>query len=183
MSEGDVGGWTRVLEFVFGLSLISLSGLVYLLTEAWLAVMVILLGVGLFLFGISRIFRGYWETFQPRSIRIANTILGLGVIVTSILAIIYWPIGGLLWAIFLTIALLVLGLNLIFTGFLGVVYATWHRAFVVVIGASIIALGFFIVAQPTAAQFLLALILAAGMLLVGIYLIVIRITGRRAMLE
>jgi uncharacterized membrane protein HdeD (DUF308 family) len=183
MSEGDFDGWTRVLEVIFGFILISLSGSVYLFTEAWLALMVILLGVALFLFGISRIFRGYRETFQLRSNRIANTIFGVTLIVTSILAIIYWPIGGLLWVIILTIALLVLGFTLLITGIFGAVYSTWHRVFVVIIGAIIIALGIFIVTQPMAAQFLLALILAAGLLLAGIYLMVVGITGRRAMLE
>jgi uncharacterized membrane protein HdeD (DUF308 family) len=183
MSEGDFGEWIRVQEVIFGLILISLSGAVFLLSEAWLPLMVILLGVALFLFGISSIVKGYHETFQSRRQRIANVIVGLIFNVTSILAIIYWPIGGLLWAIILTISLLILGITLFITGILGAVYAIWHRVFVVIIGAIIIALGIFIVTQPMAAQFLLALILATGLLLAGIYLLVLGITGRRAMLE
>lgn len=179
MSEGD---WTRVLDVIFGLILISLSGTVFLLTEAWLALMVILLGVALFVFGISSIVKGYHETFQSHRQRIANVIVGLFFNVTSILAIIYWPIGGLLWVIILTIALLILGITLFITGILEAVYSIWHRIFLVIIGVIIIALVIFIVIQPTAAQFLLALILATGLLLAGIYLLVLGITGRRAML-
>jgi uncharacterized membrane protein HdeD (DUF308 family) len=183
MSDEGFSSWTRVLEVIFGVILIALSGLVYLLTEAWLALMVILLGVALFLFGISSIIKGYRETFQTRRQRIANIICGLIFNVTSILAIIYWPIGGLLWLIIFTIALLILGFTLLITGILGAKYSTWYRVLVIIIGAIIIALGIFIVIQPTAAQFLLALILAAGLLLAGIYLLVVGITGRRVMLE
>jgi hypothetical protein len=183
MPEGDFSDGTRVLEIIFGLILISLSGTVFLLTEAWLALMVILLGVALFLFGISSIFKGYRETYQSRRQRIANVIIGLIFNITSILAIIYWPMGELLWAIILTVALLILGTTLFITGIFGAVYAIWHRVFMVIIGAIIIALGIFIVTQPTAAQFLLALILATGLLLAGIYLLVLGITRNRAMLE
>ncbi len=183
MSEGGFNDRGRVLEVIFGLILISLSGTVFLLSEAWLALMVILLGMALFMFGISCILRGNRETFQSRRQRIANVVVGLIFNVTSILAIIYWPIGGLLWVIILTIALLILGTTLFITGLFGVVYPIWHRVFVVIIGASIIALVIFIVTQPTAAQFLLALILATSLLLAGIYLLVLGITGRYAMLE
>ena len=93
------------------------------------------------------------------------------------------PLGGLLWAIILTIALMVLGITLLITGIFGVVYPTWHRVFVVIIGVSIFALGIYIIIQPTAALFILALILATGLLLAGTYFIVLGIVGRQIIRE
>ena len=183
MPDEEYSGSSRFIDIMIGILLIVLSGSVYLLTEAWLALMVIILGVALFLFGVSRIFRGYIETFQPLWHRVVNAIFGLIFIITAILAIIYLPLGGLLWAIILTIALMVLGITLLITGIFGVVYPTWHRVFVVIIGVSIFALGIYIIIQPTAALFILALILATGLLLAGTYFIVLGIVGRQIIRE
>ena len=59
MPDEEYSGSSRFIDIMIGILLIVLSGSVYLLTEAWLALMVIILGVALFLFGVSRIFRGY----------------------------------------------------------------------------------------------------------------------------
>lgn len=183
MSEERLGGFTRIFEIIIGLILISFSATVYLLTEAWLALMVILLGVGLFLLGVSRMFKGYREKFQPRWQRVLNFIFGIILVVTSLLALVYWPLGGLLWVIILAITLLAFGLNMLITGIFSAAYTTWHRAFAVIIGAVVLVLGGFVMISPTVAQFLLTLIIAAGLLIGGIYLLMVGITGSRAMLD
>jgi uncharacterized membrane protein HdeD (DUF308 family) len=170
-------GW-RALEIVAGLVVIVLAAFVLADPSFATLTLTVLIAGALIIGGFSRIVLGLFATGFPARMRQLNVTGGIVAVLLGILGLVFLQgaIGSLILA--LALAILVVGAIEI-----GVAVSrhppTWIRALIAVVGALTVVLAIVVVINPTIGQNILAAILAAALVLVGIRDIVHGVTGHK----
>ncbi|MDR4512975.1 MAG: DUF308 domain-containing protein [Nitrososphaeraceae archaeon] len=164
--------WLRMLQIVIGSISVLLSAIILILPYAGIATIIILLSVVLLILGIERIGFGAIVRFQSNSARITNITLGVAVIAIAIF-LLEFPIFtvGLLITL-AAIALLVAGIARIVHS-IRIYDSKKSRTISISIGIFCVAISSFIIANPIDfGVMLLILVLSAGLLIVGISMVI-----------
>lgn len=140
--------WFRALQVTLGLLAIILAIAVWLFYTVAIFTMILLFAVSLMFIGFTGIFEGLGET-HPEWRRAVWLILGILTVVIAFVVIVF-PLFGI------TLLIILLGLGLLFNGFMGIIngasyseLAGWYRALLIILGILIIILSFFVLLNPT----------------------------------
>jgi len=164
--------WLRMLQIVIGFISVLLSAIILILPYAGIATIIILLSVVLLILGIERIGFGAIGRFQSNFARITNITLGVAVIAIAIF-LLEFPIFtvGLLVTL-AAIALFVAGIARIVHS-IRIYDSKKGRTISISIGIFCVAISSFIIANPIDfGVMLLILMLSAGLLIVGISMVI-----------
>ena len=171
----------QIAQVVLGVIAIGLSLSVMAEPGAGVALLVFLLSITLLVLGIERVIAGIGLAGLRKSSRIGNIILG-GLTIALGIAVISFPLFA---AGFL---ILMLAIGLLFMGIARILYgitasrrnaSQWSRAFAIGVGILSIAISFMVFASPLLGAFLLTLILAVNLLILGIESIAHGISSRK----
>ena len=170
----------RLAQIVLGVIAIALSISVMAEPRAGVTLLVFLLSVTLLVLGIERVIAGIGIKDLPKSSRIGNIVLGSLTIIFGII-VISFPLFA---AGFL---ILLLALGLLFMGIARILYgittrhkiSQWSRAFAIGVGILSIAVSFMVFASPLLGAFILTLVLAINLLILGVESIAHGISGRK----
>lgn len=170
-------GW-RALEIIAGLVVIVLAAFVLADPSFATLTLTVLIAGALIIGGFSRIVLGLFATGFPARMRQLNVTGGIVAVLLGILGLVFLQgaIGSLILA--LALAILIVGAIEI-----GVAVSrhppTWIRTLIAVVGALTVVLAIVVVVNPPVGQNILAAILAAALVLVGIRDIVHGVTGHK----
>lgn len=167
--------WLRGVQIGLGIIIVILSIYALAFPGAFLVSLVTLLGIILFIVGISRIISGI---FLPVKGRGATIGLGILTLIFAGLVIAFPLIATWIITIFIGIALLFGGAANISQAFSGK-ESGWKKGFLIGVGALLILLGIMVLVSPVFGAQLAGLVIAAGLLIAGIEMIVSGATGRR----
>jgi uncharacterized membrane protein HdeD (DUF308 family) len=177
-SSEKISKGIRILQIIVGIIAIGISIAVISNPGFGLQLLVFLLSITLFVIGIERISMGFMPN-MTKSSRITNIVLGALTIGLAIIVIAF-PI--------FTIGFLVtlLGIGLAFIGIARIVHgifdkriSKWARALLIGVGILSIVVSFMVFANPSLGLFLLILLLAVNLLIIGIESIVEGVSGNR----
>jgi uncharacterized membrane protein HdeD (DUF308 family) len=170
----------RIAQIVLGVIAIALSISVMAQPRAGVTLLVFLLSVTLLVLGIERVIAGIGLTALPKSSRIGNIILGGLTVILGIIVISYPLFAAGFLILLLAIGLLFMGIARILYGVMTRRKASqWSRAFAIGVGVLSIAVSIMVFASPLLGAFLLTLVLAINLLILGIESIAHGISGRK----
>jgi uncharacterized membrane protein HdeD (DUF308 family) len=177
-SDKKISKGIRILQVIVGIIAISISIAEILNPGFGLELLVFLLSITIFVIGIERVSMGFLPN-MTKSSRITNIVLGALAIVLAIIVIAFpiFTIGFLVRL--LSIGLLFIGFSRIVHGILDKRISKWSRAFLIGVGILSIVVSFMVLTNPFLGLFLLILILAVNLLIIGIESIVEGISGNR----
>jgi uncharacterized membrane protein HdeD (DUF308 family) len=176
MSDSNSPGWKRGVLIGLGVLAIVLSILVFIHPGMTVATIVYLAGIILIIVGIEKIISGI---FVANKSRWGTVGLGVLALIFGSIAVGY-PVSTSVFVIFM------LGFGLLFAGISHIVYGVgssqspgWARGFSIGAGALAIAISFFVMASPFAGAVFVSIFLGIALLIIGIEIIVVGVTGRR----
>ena len=177
-SENSVKG-IRILQIILGIIAIALSIAVITIPGFGIEFLVFLLSITLFVIGIERISIAFLPYIRKSSTRISNIVLG-GLAIALAIIVIAFPIFtvGFL-VILLALGLLFIGIARIVHGVSDKQTSKWSRIFLVAVGILSIAVSFMVFANPLLGIFLLVVLMAFNLLIIGIESIVHGASGKR----
>ena len=167
--------WLRILEIILGLIVLILAGYVLAYPGVAILTLVFVLGIGLFVLGITRIF-GAFASGVSGGMRMLSLIIGVLAVILAIYVVAYPAAGALTLIFFLGFGLLLSGMEALATGGSGGSGA--GRAASIVLGVIAIILAFIVLFYPGVALGTLVLLLAISFVILGIEAIVSGILGR-----
>jgi uncharacterized membrane protein HdeD (DUF308 family) len=167
--------WLRILEIILGIIILILAG--YVLAYPGIAILslIFVLGVGLFIIGITRIV-GAFASGISGGMRVLSLIIGILAIILAIYVVAYPGVGAATLVIFLGFGLLLSGMEALATG--GVGSSGAGRAASIALGVIAIILAFVVLFNPGIALGTLVLLLALNFIILGIEAIVSGFLGR-----
>lgn len=169
-------GLWRTLEIIGGLIAIALAAVVLADYNFAVQTLVIVIASGLIIVGLLRIGVGVYAIVLPSALRTLNTAGGIIAVVLGIAALL-----DLQGAVNVLISILALAILLVGAVEIGVGVArhspTWLRVTIVAIGVLTIILSALVVVDMSIGQGIIAILLALGLLLIGIRNIVHGIIG------
>jgi uncharacterized membrane protein HdeD (DUF308 family) len=179
MSDSNSPGWKRGVLIGLGVLAIVLSILVFIHPGMTVATIVYVAGIILIIVGIEKIISGIFVANKSRW----GTV-GLGVLALIFGSIaVAAPVSTAVFVIFM------LGFGLLFIGISHVVYGIgnsqspgWARGFSIGAGALAIAISFLVMASPFAGAVFVSIFLGIALLIIGIEIIAVGVTGRRMQL-
>ena len=176
MNESKSPGWKRAVEVGLGVLAIILSVLVFVHPGMTIVSIIYILGIILIVVGIEKIISGIFVANKSR----------WGTVGLGVLAIIFGsiavgaPVSTAVFVIFM------LGFGLLFLGISHIVYGVgnsqspgWARGFSIGAGALAIAISFLVMASPFAGSVFVSIFLGIALLIIGIEIIVVGVTGTR----
>jgi uncharacterized membrane protein HdeD (DUF308 family) len=173
-------GWFRILQIVFGVIAVGLSIGVLAFPTGTIATIVILLSIGLIFVGIERIAAGISAASASKTSRFANIVLGIIVIGLATVVMAYPVQAGAFLIFFGALALLFNGIARLIHGFVDKNNKGWARAALIATGIISIAIASAVLAHPVGIGIpLLAFLLSIGLLIVGLEMIALGVSGRR----
>jgi uncharacterized membrane protein HdeD (DUF308 family) len=176
MSDSNSPGWKRGVLIGLGVLAIILSILVFIHPGMTVTTIIYLAGIILIIVGIEKIISGIFVANKSRW----GTV-GLGVLALIFGSIaVAAPVSTAVFVIFM------LGFGLLFIGISHVVYGIgnsqspgWARGFSIGAGALAIGISFLVMASPFAGAVFVSVFLGIALLIIGIEIIVVGVTGRR----
>jgi uncharacterized membrane protein HdeD (DUF308 family) len=176
MSDSDSPSWKRGVLIGLGVLAIILSILVFIHPGMTVTAIVYVVGIILIIVGIEKIISGI---FVANKSRWGTVGLGVLVLIFGSIAVGY-PVHTAVFVI------IMLGIGLLFAGISHVVYGIgssespgWARGFSIGAGALAIAISFLVMASPFAGAVFVSVFLGIALLIIGIEIIVVGVTGRR----
>jgi uncharacterized membrane protein HdeD (DUF308 family) len=170
----------RIAQIVLGVIAIALSISVMAQPRAGVTLLVSLLSVTLLVLGIERVIAGIGLKDLPKSSRIGNIILGCLTIALGIIVISFPVFAAGFLILLLAIGLLFMGIARILYGILARRNVSkWSKAFAIGVGILSIAVSIMIFASPLVGAFLVTLVLAINLLILGIESIAHVVSGRK----
>ena len=170
----------RIAQIVLGIIAIALSISVMAQPRAGVTLLVFLLSVTLLVLGIERVIAGIGLKDLPKSSRIGNIILGGLTIALGIVVISYPVFAAEFLILLLAIGLLFMGIARMLYGVLGRRNVSkWSKSFAIGVGILSIAVSIMVFASPLLGAFLLTLVLAINLLILGIESIAHGTSGRK----
>jgi uncharacterized membrane protein HdeD (DUF308 family) len=138
--------------------------------------MIYILGIILIIVGIEKIISGIFIANKSR----------WGAVGLGVLALIFGSVAVAAPVSTAVFVLIILGIGLLFVGISHIVYGVgsgqrpgWARGFSIGAGALAIALSFLVMVSPFAGAVFVSLILGIALLIIGIEIIVVAVTGTR----
>ncbi len=176
MSDSDSPGWKRAVEIGLGVLVIILSVLVLVHPGITIVSIMYIAGIILIVVGIEKTIGGIFVANKSRW-----GAVGLGVLAIIFGSIVVAaPVSTAVFVIFM------LGFGLLFLGISHVVYGIgssqspgWARGFSIGAGALAIAISFLVMASPFAGAVFVSVFLGIALLIIGIEIIAVGVTGRR----
>ena len=165
--------WVRALQLGLGAIIIALSILALVSPAAAFVSIVWVLSIILFLVGIERVISGI---FLPGKHRFYSIGLGILILILAGIAISYPTEAALLIIILIGIALLIIGASRLIEG-LSRRHRGFSRGFHIGVGALAIGIGIAVLVLPSFGAALAGIIIAIGLLVIGIQMV---ITGIRS---
>jgi uncharacterized membrane protein HdeD (DUF308 family) len=178
VAETKSPGWMRAAQIGLGIIALILSAYVLAFPAATFVAIVWIFGIVLLVVGIERVISGFFEHHPGRS---RWTSIGLGILVI-ILAIIVMAVPAavaLFLIILAAVALLFDGIARLIHGISDKTRGRGSRIFSIVAGVIEIALSIAIMAVPLLGEFLVGILMAIALLIVGIQIIFAGVTGTR----
>jgi len=179
MSDSNSPGWKRGVLIGLGVLAIVLSILVFIHPGMTVATIVYVAGIILIIVGIEKIISGI---FVANKSRLGTVGLGVLALIFGSIAVGY-PVSTGVFVI------IMLGIGLLFAGISHVVYGLgssqspgWARGFSIGAGALAIAISFLVMASPFAGAVFVSVFLGIALLIIGIEIIAVGVTGRRMQL-
>lgn len=176
MNESKSPGWKRGVAIGLGVVAIILSILVFAHPGITTVSIIYILGIILIIVGIEKIISGI---FVANKSRWGTVGLGVLALIFGSIAVGY-PVHTAVFVI------IMLGIGLLFSGISHVVYGLgskrspgWARGFSIGAGALAIALSFLVIVSPFAGAVFVSLILGIALLIIGIEIIVVAVTGTK----
>jgi len=167
--------WLRILEIILGLIVLILAGYVLAYPGVAILTLVFVLGIGLFVLGITRIF-GAFASGVSGGMRVLSLIIGILAIILGIYVVAYPAAGALTLSFFLGFGLLLIGIESLSVG--GTQAQGAGQGASIALGVIAIILGFIVLFWPGLALGTIALLLAVGLIVLGIEAIVSGVLGR-----
>ena len=167
--------WLRILEIILGIIVIVIGGYVLAFPGVAILTLVFVLGIGLFVLGITRIF-GAFAAGVSGGIRVLSLIIGILAIILGIYVVAYPGVGAATLAFFLGFGLLLIGIESLAVG--GTHGQGAGQGASVALGVIAIILGFVVLFWPGLALGTIALLLAVGLIILGLEAIVSGVLGR-----
>lgn len=167
--------WLRILEIILGIIVLILAG--YVLAYPGIAILslIFVLGIGLFILGITRI-AGAFAPGVPSGMRVLSVIIGVIAIILAIYVVAYPAAGALTLIFFLGFGLLLSGMEALALG--GSFGSGAGKTASIVLGVIAIILAFVVLLYPGVALGTLVFLLAISFVILGIEAIVSGIVGR-----
>jgi uncharacterized membrane protein HdeD (DUF308 family) len=169
-------GWKRAVALGLGVVAIILSILVFVHPGITIVSIIYILGIILIIVGIEKIISGIFIANKSR----------WGVVGLGVLALIFGSIAVAAPVSTAVFVLIMLGIGLLFAGISHIVYGVgssqspgWARGFSIGAGALAIALSFLVMVSPFAGAVFVSLLLGIALLIIGIEIIVVGVTGTR----
>jgi uncharacterized membrane protein HdeD (DUF308 family) len=168
-------GWLRILEIILGIIVLILA--LYVLANPGIAILTLIfvLGIGLFVLGITRI-AGVFVSVFPGGMRVLSLIIGVLAIILAIYVVAYPAAGAFTLVLLLGFGLLVSGIEAIAIG--GSFGSGASKAASIVLGIIAIILAFVVLLYPGIALGTLVILLALSFIILGIEAIASGILGR-----
>jgi len=177
-SDKKISKGIRILQIIVGIIALAFSIAVISNPGFGLGLLIFLLSLTLFVVGIERISIGLLPK-MTKSSRISNIILGALTIGLAIVVIAF-PIFTMGFLVtLLAVGLAFLGVARIVHGILDKQTSKWSRAFLIGVGILSIVVSFLVITEPFLGLFLLILLLAVNLLIIGIESIVLGVSGNR----
>jgi uncharacterized membrane protein HdeD (DUF308 family) len=168
----------RIVQIVLGAIAIALSIAVIVNPGLGIGVLIFLLSVILLVVGFERVATAFARTL-PKSVRVGNLVLGALTIAAGIVVIAFPLLAiGLLVAL-LSVGLLFLGIARIIHGVKAKNASKWSHMLLLDVGILSIAIAFMIIASPLLGIFLLTLMLAVNLMIIGIESVAYALAGHR----
>jgi uncharacterized membrane protein HdeD (DUF308 family) len=158
-----------------GLIVIVIGGYVLAFPGVAILTLVFVLGIGLFVLGITRIF-GAFASGVSGGMRVLSLIIGILAIILGIYVVAYPAAGALTLSFFLGFGLLLIGIEALAVG--GSSGQGAGKGASVALGVIAMILGFVVLFWPGLALGTIAFLLAIGLILLGLEAIVSGILGR-----
>jgi uncharacterized membrane protein HdeD (DUF308 family) len=167
--------WFRILEIILGIIVLILAGYVLAYPGVAILTLIFVLGIGLFVLGITRI-AGAFVSGVSSGMRVLSLIVGVLAIILAIYVVAYPGVGAATLVIFLGFGLLLSGMESLAIG--GSIGSNASKAASIALGVIAIILAFIVLFEPTVALGTLVLLLAISFVILGIEAIVSGILGR-----
>ena len=167
--------WLRILEIILGLIVLILGGYVLAYPGVAILTLVFVLGIGLFVLGITRIF-GAFASGVSGGMRVLSLIIGILAIILGFYVVAYPAAGALTLIFFLGFGLLLSGMEALAIAGSGGLGA--GKAASIALGVIAIILAFIVLFYPGVALGTLVLLLAISFVILGIEAIISGIRGR-----
>jgi uncharacterized membrane protein HdeD (DUF308 family) len=176
LNESRSPGWKRAVALGLGVVAIILSILVFVHPGITIVSIIYILGIILIIVGIEKIISGIFIANKSR----------WGAVGLGVLALIFGSIAVAAPVSTAVFVLIMLGIGLLFAGISHIVYGVgssqspgWARGFSIGAGALAIALSFLVMVSPFAGAVFVSLLLGIALLIIGIEIIVVGVTGTK----
>jgi uncharacterized membrane protein HdeD (DUF308 family) len=176
MGNSDSPGWKRAALVGLGAIAIILSILVFIHPGMTLVTIIYIAGIILIVVGIEKIISGI---FEKRGSKWGTVGLGVLALIIGSIVVAYPVHTGVFVLILLGLGLLFVGIAHVIHGFGNKESPGWARGFSIGAGALAIAIGILVMASPAAGAVFVSLFLGIALLIIGIEIIAVGITGRR----
>jgi uncharacterized membrane protein HdeD (DUF308 family) len=176
MGNSDSPGWKRAALVGLGAIAIILSILVFIHPGMTLVTIIYIAGIILIVVGIEKIISGI---FEKRSSKWGTVGLGVLALIFGTIAVAAPVSMGVFVIILLGLGLLFVGISHVIHGFGNKESPGWARGFSIGAGALAIAIGILVMAAPAAGAVFVSFFLGIALLIIGIEIIAVGITGRR----
>ena len=167
--------WLRILEVILGIIVLILAGYVLAYPGIAILTLIFVLGIGLFVLGITRI-AGAFAPGVSEGMRVLSLIIGVLAIILAIYVVAYPAAGALTLIFFLGFGLLLSGMEALAIG--GSIGSNANKAASIALGVIAIILAFIVLFYPGVALGTLVFLLAISFVVLGIEAIVSGIRGR-----
>jgi uncharacterized membrane protein HdeD (DUF308 family) len=165
----------RILEVILGIIVLILAGYVLAYPGTAILTLIFVLGIGLFVLGITRIAGAFASGF-PSGMRVLSFIIGVLSIILAIYVVAYPAAGAFTLVLLLGFGLLISGMEAITIG--GSFGSGAGKAASIVLGVISIILAFIVLLYPGIALGTLVILLALSFVILGIDAIASGILGR-----
>jgi uncharacterized membrane protein HdeD (DUF308 family) len=176
MSDSNSPGWKRGVLIGLGVLAIILSILVFIHPGMTVATIVYLAGIILIIVGIEKIISGIFVANKSRWGAVG---LGALAVIFGSIAVGYPVHTAVFVIIMLGIGLLFAGISHVVNGLANKEGPVWARGFSIGAGALAIALSFLVMTSPFAGAVFVSVFLGIALLIIGIEISVVGLTGRR----
>jgi uncharacterized membrane protein HdeD (DUF308 family) len=169
----------RIVQIVLGAIAVVLSLVIIINPGIGIVTLILLLSITLLIVGFERIAAGIFADLK-RSSRAGNIVLGALTIVLGFAVIAFPALATIFLVTLLSVGLFFLGIARIIHGAINNNISKWSRALLIGVGILSIAVSFVVLAFPLLGVFLLTLVIAINLLIIGIESIAYGASGKRS---
>lgn len=169
-------GWKRGVLVGLGVLAIIFSILVFIHPGMTVVTLVYIMGITLIIVGLEKIISGI---FERRGSKLGTVGLGVLALIFGSLAMVFPISTGVFVIIMLGVGLLFAGISHLVYGFGNKESPAWARGFSIGAGALAVILSFLVMGSPYAGALAVSVFVGIALLIIGIEVTVVGITGRR----